>query len=278
MPLTMSYTVSAASAHAVSASISTPVRCSAWTSLVSSISPRSRSTSALTSTELSGSWCASGISSSVRLAAMMPATRAVPSTSPFGASPAFTASAVSRETRTVARACGATAHLLSTHVHHPRLPLRVEVREPSLRAGERRGAGRRYPRHFARGAVRALLALPQRRLALDAVDDRPCTRKGFGAMRRRDRDDHARLPERDGPHAVLGRGRAEVMCARALRHDQRDPLARHLRVRLVVQARHLACHPLEDHECARAPVAHLRGYRLDVERLLAHRAVQARAP
>ena len=35
----------------------------------------------------SGSGCASGISSSVRLAAWMPASRAVPSTSPFGASP-----------------------------------------------------------------------------------------------------------------------------------------------------------------------------------------------
>ena len=48
---------------------------------------RRGSISASTSTNVSGSGCASGISSSVRFAAWMPAIRAVPSTSPLGASP-----------------------------------------------------------------------------------------------------------------------------------------------------------------------------------------------
>ncbi len=50
---------------------------------------------AVTSTKLSASGWASGISSAVRFAAWMPASRAVPMTSPFGASPRATAAAVS---------------------------------------------------------------------------------------------------------------------------------------------------------------------------------------
>ena len=66
--------------------------------------PAEGSISASTSTKVSGSGCASGISSSVRLAAWMPAIRAVPSTSPFGASPRATIAAVSGLMRTTARA------------------------------------------------------------------------------------------------------------------------------------------------------------------------------
>ena len=56
------------------------------------------------STWLSGSECASGISSSVRLAAWMAAMRATVATSPFGASPAATRAAASGDIRTTARA------------------------------------------------------------------------------------------------------------------------------------------------------------------------------
>ena len=56
------------------------------------------------STWLSGSECASGISSSVRLAAWIAASRATVATSPFGASPAATRAAASGDIRTTARA------------------------------------------------------------------------------------------------------------------------------------------------------------------------------
>ena len=55
-------------------------------------------------TLVSGSWWASGISSSVRLAAWIAAIRATPATSPFGASPAATLAAASGDIRTTARA------------------------------------------------------------------------------------------------------------------------------------------------------------------------------
>src|SRR5215210_692378 len=84
------------------ASISTPVwalvRASATSTTAAS------STSAVTSTNDSGSGWHSGISSAVRLAAWMPAMRAVPITSPLGASPRATAAAVSGAIRTTARA------------------------------------------------------------------------------------------------------------------------------------------------------------------------------
>jgi hypothetical protein len=53
---------------------------------------------------VSGSEWASGISSSVRLAAWIAAIRATPATSPFGASPAATRAAASGDMRTTARA------------------------------------------------------------------------------------------------------------------------------------------------------------------------------
>ena len=86
------------------ASISTPVRAATRASQISVTVPASTSTVMSVSTPLSGSECASGISSSVRLAAWIAASRATVSTSPFGASPAWTRAAVSGDIRTTARA------------------------------------------------------------------------------------------------------------------------------------------------------------------------------
>src|SRR5215207_9961165 len=94
--------VSAATEAAVIASISTPVgpvvRASA------AMSTRPSPTSIRTSTKLSASGWHSGISSAVRLAAWIPAIRAVPTTSPFGPSPRATAVAVAGVMSTTARA------------------------------------------------------------------------------------------------------------------------------------------------------------------------------
>ena len=81
-------------AAAVIASISTPVRAVVAPRRGSSTVPASGSTRVDRDSVSASGWH-SGISSSVRLAAWMPAIRAVPSTSPFGASPAATAAAVS---------------------------------------------------------------------------------------------------------------------------------------------------------------------------------------
>ena len=96
----MSYTVSAATAAAVSASISTPV--CAVVSADATISTELSRTSSVTSTWESCSGWQSGISSLVRLAAMIPATCAVASASPFGSS--RSRRAVSAAIRTSARA------------------------------------------------------------------------------------------------------------------------------------------------------------------------------
>ena len=91
---TMSYTVRPATAAAVSASISTPVlstvRTRAWTVIVE----RRESSANSTSTPVIRSGWQRGIRSGVRLAAMMPAVRATPSTSPFASWPARTAARV----------------------------------------------------------------------------------------------------------------------------------------------------------------------------------------
>src|SRR5438552_3182898 len=87
---------------AVSASISTPVR--ALVATVASIStpsfPRTSSIEAC----VSGSGCASGMSSLVRFAAMVPARGAAASTSPFGIAPSRTSASVEGETRSKPRA------------------------------------------------------------------------------------------------------------------------------------------------------------------------------
>src|SRR3954468_17024450 len=66
--------------------------------------PASGSTITVGSTTVNGSECARGISSSVRLAAWIAASRATVATSPFGASPAATRAAASGDIRTTARA------------------------------------------------------------------------------------------------------------------------------------------------------------------------------
>ena len=72
----MSYTVSAATDAAVSASISTPVGPVVRASAISAISPASTSTVASTPRNESASGWHSGISSEVRLPPWMPAIRA----------------------------------------------------------------------------------------------------------------------------------------------------------------------------------------------------------
>ena len=96
--------MSAATEQATSASISTPVLAVVRASATTVTVPASASTSISAPTFDSGSWWASGISSSVRLAAWMPAIRATAATSPFGASPAATLAAASGDMRTTARA------------------------------------------------------------------------------------------------------------------------------------------------------------------------------
>ena len=80
----MSYSVSAATLAAVSASISTPVRAVARASARMVTVPAARSGVSSTSTRSSGSGWQSGMSSEVRFAPPIPASRAVTSASPFG--------------------------------------------------------------------------------------------------------------------------------------------------------------------------------------------------
>ena len=104
IPLTMSYTVRAPTEHATSASISTPVRSVVRASATTVTVPWSVSMAIDGSTWVSGSEWASGISSSVRLAAWIAAIRATAATSPFGLSPAATRRAAAADMRTTARA------------------------------------------------------------------------------------------------------------------------------------------------------------------------------
>ncbi len=136
MPLTMSYTVSAATEAAVSASISTPVGPVVRASAMSVIVPAAASTSPSTPTKDSASGWHRGISSEVRLAAWMPAIRATPITSPLGASPAATACAVAGVTRTTElRHRPALGGGLLAHVHHPRPARGVEMGQLGAHAG-----------------------------------------------------------------------------------------------------------------------------------------------
>src|ERR1700694_284320 len=92
-PLTMSMTVRPATAAAVRASISTPVR--PVTRAVARIRPPSSTSSKSTATLVIGSGWQSGMSSAVRLAAMIPATRATPRASPLASSESRIARSVS---------------------------------------------------------------------------------------------------------------------------------------------------------------------------------------
>ena len=100
----MSWTHSAAAAAAHSASISTPVWCVVSAAVAIRTQPPSRSISRSTATCVRSSGWQSGRICGVDFAAMIPATRAVASTSPFGTVPASRRSSTSSEMRTTARA------------------------------------------------------------------------------------------------------------------------------------------------------------------------------
>src|SRR5262245_27310797 len=92
--LTMSYSVRQATDTAVNASISTPVLPATATLAVTATALRAGSASSVTAIlEIDSGW-QSGMSSWVRLAAMMPAIRAAASTSPLGALPSRIISSV----------------------------------------------------------------------------------------------------------------------------------------------------------------------------------------
>jgi hypothetical protein len=95
--LSMSNRVRQATETAVSASISTPVAALVRTCADTRKPGRASSASMLTSMPVSGSGWHRGISSAVRLAAMIPASSAVAITAPFGAVPERTASSASSE-------------------------------------------------------------------------------------------------------------------------------------------------------------------------------------
>ena len=96
--LTMSTTARPATDTAVSASISTPVRSVVRT--VAVISTASSTTDRSTATDESASGWHNGTRSEVRLAAMIPATRATPSASPLGTPSPRSSSTTAAETST----------------------------------------------------------------------------------------------------------------------------------------------------------------------------------
>ena len=92
-------------------------------------------------------------------------------------------------------------------------------------------------------------------------------------MRGGDGDDHARLAERDRPDPVLGGGGLEAVSLEALGEDRRDPLARHLRVGLVLEAVDVAGDALEGDDRAGAGADDQRRDRVERERLRGDRGV-----
>src|SRR5438128_2068407 len=101
--------VSAATAQAVIASISTPVLPSHRTMARTSIVPASRSRSKVMSTELMSTGCVSGINEGVCFAARTPATFAVVRTSPLGSARSTSLVSVAGFIRTVATATASRA-------------------------------------------------------------------------------------------------------------------------------------------------------------------------
>ena len=153
---------------------------------------------------------ASGISSSVRLAAWMPASRATPSTSPFGPCPLSTARAVAlRHPQPCPGARDPLAAVLAADVDHPRPSLLVEMRQAPLAhalAPEPRGRapGAGSPGAGPPAAVALVhLPLPDRRLGLDPVDHLARAGEGFArdARPRRRRSRSAR-PARRSRHGA----------------------------------------------------------------------------
>src|SRR5580704_10056442 len=127
---------------AVSASISTPVWPDTFTRAVTRMPGSLASGVTSTSTCDNRSGWHSGISSWVRLAAMMPAMRAVPSTSPFLASPLRTMSSVfavisTRPSATATRSVAALAET-STMWASPPLPIWLSFFAPRVTASPSR--------------------------------------------------------------------------------------------------------------------------------------------
>src|SRR3954471_19129385 len=198
--------VSAATEAATIASISTPVRPSTDAS-ASTCTPPS-TTTARTSTWSSPRGWHSGISVPVCLAAWSPAIRATPSTSPFGASPAETAAAVSGLIRTNARATACRRVISFDETSTPRA---APESTKSVRSGGNALRCLDEPAHAVRVAVAQ---------QLDGI--------GFAV------DDA--LEERLA--ILIGRQRALGPAAHVVEHD------RQLRVLLAEQLRHLRLHAL----------------------------------
>ena len=157
--LHMSYRVSAATPAAVSASISTPV--APFVSTVARIRTPSPTGSNSTLACVSASGWQSGMRSLVRLAAMMPATRATANTSPLGARPSTIIASVSgRMWTTALRDRPAVGDRLPGHVHHPRGAVLVDVGEMLL--AHRLASDLRHPAEACRRACCATRASPPR--------------------------------------------------------------------------------------------------------------------
>src|SRR4051812_49585188 len=189
------------------ASISTPVRAVSEASAVRVTVPAAGSSSAATSTwSRPGGW-QSGMSSAVRLAAWMPARRAVPRTSPLGASPAATTAAVAGLMRTTARATArrVVAGLAPTSTIEARPSASRWVRPPSGTASGRRDGGAVAAlglgddRSHAPGVARA----QQRDRVLVAGDDLLEERLAVLVGRERPLRPPANVVEHDGERRVL---------------------------------------------------------------------------
>jgi hypothetical protein len=140
--------------------------------------------------------------------------------------------------------------------------------------GRVRGRGR-LRRHRARHPG-ALLALPDRRLGLDAVDDLARAREGLAAVRRAGGDDDRRLAERHAAVAMVGGRAAQAVALDGLGDDRLDAGGGHLHVRVVVEERHVAGRAAERHHRARPRVAHARGHIVERQRGVEHGAAADR--
>ena len=92
--------------------------------------------------------------------------------------------------------------------------------------------------------------------------------KASAAVRGRRRDRDARLAERHGADAVLGRGGLEPVALDRVGDDRRDPLLGHLAVGLVLEALDVARRALEGHDRAGGRAADEPREALDRQRLV----------
>ena len=111
------------------------------------------------------------------------------------------------------------------------------------------------------------LLLPDRRLGLDAVDRLARAGEGLAAVRGRNRDDHARLAQRDVADAVLGGDRLQIVCLGALAEDLGDSRLGHLGVGVVCELFDVAGRALERDDRAGARIADERCDGRLIERL-----------